>query len=81
MHTPATSKALELLKILNIDITLMDCNVSLLCYWQQNDPSLLISEISEEQIKDEITMETAIAERIKAGRKRAKKLKQRVAVR
>ena len=47
----------------------------------QSDPSLLILEISEEQIKDEITIETVIAERIKAGKKRAKKLKQRVAVR
>lgn len=57
-------------------------NVVLLCYsWQQSDPSLLILEIPEEQIKDEITMETAIAERIKAGKKRAKKLKQRVTVR
>lgn len=55
--------------------------VSLLCSWQQNDPSLLILEIPEEQIKDEITMETVIAERVRAGKKRAKKLKQRVATR
>ena len=47
----------------------------------QSDPSLLILEIPEEQIKDEITIETVIAERIKAGKKRAKKLKQRVAIR
>lgn len=59
----------------------MDCFVSLHCSWQQNDPSLLILEIPEEQIKDEITMETVIAERIRAGRKRAKKIKQRVTVR
>ena len=47
----------------------------------QSDPCLLILEIPEEQIKDEITIETVIAERIKAGKKRAKKLKQRVAIR
>lgn len=70
-----------LLKYLTLISYLMDYIVSLLCSWQQSDPSLLILEITEEQIKDEITMETAIAERIKAGKKRAKKIKQRVVVR
>ena len=55
--------------------------ISSLATWQQNDPALLISDISEELIKDEITMETAIAERVKAGKKRGKKIKQRVSTR
>ena len=63
------------------DIILNALCCSLFCSWQQSDPSLLILEIPEEQIQDEITMETAIAERIRAGKKRAKKIKQRVAVR
>jgi len=52
-----------------------------LATWQQSDPVLLISDISEEQIKNEVTMETAIAERVKAGKKRGKKIKQRVSTR
>ena len=60
---------------------LMHYIVSLLSPGNQSDPSLLILEIPEDQIKDEITIETVIAERIKAGKKRAKKLKQRVAIR
>ena len=60
---------------------LMDYIVFVFFPGNQSDPSLLILDIPEEQIKDEITLETAIAERIKAGKKRAKKLKQRVTIR
>ena len=73
---------IELLpKYLDADIILNALYCSLFRPWQQSDPSLLILEIPEEQIQDEITMEIAIAERIRAGKKRAKKIKQRVAVR
>ena len=73
---------IELLpKYLNTDIILNALYCSLFRSWQQSDPSLLILEIPEEQIQDEVTIETVIAERIRAGKKRAKKIKQRVAVR